>query len=39
MEGLVALAGGFLLYFSIRLIQTNRAQHLMEYPILFTLSL
>ncbi len=39
LESLLTLSGGFLLYFSIRLIQINLTQHLMEYPILFAFSI
>lgn len=35
LESLLAFSGGFLLYFSLRLIRINLTQHLMEYPILF----
>lgn len=39
LESLIAFSGGFLLYFSIRLIRINLTQHLMEYPILFAFSI
>jgi len=39
LESLIAISGGFILYFSIHSIQKNQDQHLMEYPILFVLSI
>lgn len=38
LESLIAISGGFILFFSISLIRKNQDQHLMEYPILFVLS-